>query len=109
MHQVPKIDKWLRSVLWESSLPSPNAGSTETLSLSQPFEIHRLKAKLTLTTNDVKIIQGVRDVFDIIDAPLNPSYAPKESEKNKGKIVLIGRGLRHSNFQSSFMKAILSP
>ncbi|POS87656.1 hypothetical protein EPUL_002419, partial [Erysiphe pulchra] len=108
MHQVYKIDEWLRSVLWESSLPYPTAGSTDTLSLSQSFEIHRLKAKLILSNNDVKIIQGVRDVFEIIDAPFNPSYVPKESEKNKGKIVLIGRGLRYSQFQLSFMKAISS-
>ncbi|RKF55078.1 COBW domain-containing protein 1 [Erysiphe neolycopersici] len=109
IHQVSKIDEWLRSVLWESSLPSLASDPSDTLSLSQSFEIHRLKAKLVLSSNDVKIIQGVRDVFDIIDAPLNPSYVPKETEKNKGKIVLIGRGLIHSHFQSSFMKAIFSP
>lgn len=109
MHQVSKLDEWLRSVLWESSLPGLIKNFTDNISLSQTFEVHRLKAKLILSNNNVKIIQGVRDIFEITDASLNANCVYKESENKTGKVVFIGRGIRNFNFQSSLIKAISSP
>ncbi|KAI2789155.1 COBW domain-containing protein 1 [Penicillium oxalicum] len=87
--QVPRVDSWLQSVLWESALPQPAMGSTESHPLQ--FEIHRLKGILRLQDGSSRIIQAVRDVFEIRDA---------ETTKDDGKpsqalckIVLIGRGL----------------
>lgn len=61
-----------------------------------------MKAKLPLSTGDVKIVQGVRDVFEILDAPQNPSAEPSL----EGKIVLIGRSLLDKPFKESFVDAI---
>ena len=32
-----------------------------------PIEIHRLKARLVFKNGDVKLVQGVREVFEIFD------------------------------------------
>ncbi|KAJ5087381.1 hypothetical protein N7456_010997 [Penicillium angulare] len=89
---VGKVDEWLREVLWESKLPVPeDAGSG---SYPADFEIHRLKGILVFEDGSSKIIQAVRDVFEIRDSE-RPREARGEGEEEKVqcKIVLIGRGL----------------
>ncbi|KAJ2905483.1 hypothetical protein MKZ38_005359 [Zalerion maritima] len=54
---VEAIDRWLQKLLWDSTLP----GGTE------PVEVHRLKARLVLHDGRVRMVQGVREVFDILD------------------------------------------
>lgn len=85
--KVPVIDAWLRSVLWESSLPSPGTSSTGSTPHPEGFEIHRLKGILALDNGTFQIIQAVRDVFEIRDADV------KEDTPAQCKIVLIGTGL----------------
>lgn len=86
--KVIRVDEWLRSVLWESSYPVPTNSSPENAPTN--FEIHRLKGILVLEDGSTRIIQAVRDVFEIRDT---------EPAKDDGsgpvqcKIVLIGRGL----------------
>jgi G3E family GTPase len=53
------------------------------------FDIHRLKGILVTEDGSEKIIQAVRDVFEIRD----PESAPAAERKMQCKIVLIGRGL----------------
>ncbi|PYH36169.1 CobW domain protein [Aspergillus neoniger CBS 115656] len=79
--QVSRVDTWLQSVLWDSVMPLADevSGPTE-------FDIHRLKGILVLSDGSTKIIQAVRDVFEIRDSE------PADG-KNQCKIVLIGRGL----------------
>lgn len=89
--KVPKVDEWLRSVLWESVLPVPsNSASAEPYPTD--FEIHRLKGILYLDDGSSKIIQAVRDVFEIRDSEPRRSDG-QESTTLQCKIVLIGRGL----------------
>ncbi|KAL4874604.1 cobW-domain-containing protein [Aspergillus karnatakaensis] len=84
--KISLVDAWLQSVLWESTLP-PSASSP---TIKPPtFEIHRLKGILALPDGSSKIIQAVRDVFEIRDQVL----APDEEGKRECKIVLIGRSL----------------
>ncbi|KAJ5805194.1 Cobalamin (vitamin B12) biosynthesis CobW-like C-terminal [Penicillium riverlandense] len=96
--KVPRVDEWLRSILWESTFP---ATSTST---AQPndFEIHRLKGILALDDRSSKIIQAVRDVFEIRDAEETPSG--EDTATAQCKVVLIGRGLGSSvePWQESF-------
>jgi G3E family GTPase len=94
--QVDAVDEWLRSVLWENTLPG-QTGSHQ----GSHFEIHRLKGRLVLTDGKQKMIQGVRELFDIID---NPSDGA--SEPGQGKLILIGRHLGDFDFQRSLMVAI---
>lgn len=87
---VPKVDSWLQSVLWESTLPAPASSSPESHPTS--FEIHRLKGILRLEDGSSKTIQAVRDVFEIRDSEPTQSDDDKPSPV-QCKIVLIGRGL----------------
>ncbi|OAT04042.1 CobW domain-containing protein [Blastomyces gilchristii SLH14081] len=82
---VPKVDAWLRSLLWERQLPPTNQGQQKI----EDFEIHRLKGLLCLTDGSTQVIQGVQEVFDITETD---SRHPSASG-NHCKMVLIGRGL----------------
>lgn len=97
--QVGGVDEWLRAVLWENILPNAIADGSQ----GSPFEIHRLKGRLVMKEGGQKMIQGVREVFEIID---NPSAVASESDPVEGKIVLIGRHLRDFDFQKSLLAAI---
>lgn len=75
--------------------------------MSKPFEIHRLKAKLYMQDGSAKIVQGVREVFEIFDAPQQPSHEDVEaSSATEGKVVLIGRNLQAELFQESLSAAL---
>lgn len=80
-------------MLWDCTLPQPHSSPVNTSN----FEVHRLKGILTLNDADsssssTKIIQAVRDVFEIRDSERPPQS--DDSEKPPCcKIVLIGRGL----------------
>ncbi|KAL2872676.1 CobW family GTP-binding protein [Aspergillus lucknowensis] len=90
--KIPRVDAWLRSILWDSILPSPPSLGTATGEIAKRpnFDIHRLKGILALSDGTSKIIQAVRDVFEIRDeAPPTPSDEPK----TQCKLVLIGKGL----------------
>lgn len=96
--QVDRVDQWLRSILWNNQLPGADSKS------NSPLEIHRLKARLVLQNGDVKMIQGVREVFDIFDGERIDDQNDQGSIV--GKIVLIGRGVKEADLEGSFSKAI---
>ncbi|PTD04598.1 hypothetical protein HYE67_003310 [Fusarium culmorum] len=83
--QLDTVDRWLRSVLWDSKLPDAKEESN--------FEIHRSKGRLVFANGDVKMLQGVREVFEINDGP-SGDETPKE-----GKIILIGRNVAGVGFE----------
>ena len=91
--QLVGVDCWLRSVLWDSKLPEIDEGGE--------FEIHRSKGRLVLEDGTVKIMQGVREIFEINDTPPGSSEVAVD-----GKIILIGKGLAGVDFEQSFQKAI---
>ncbi|KAI0100623.1 vitamin b12 biosynthesis, cobw-like protein [Nemania sp. FL0031] len=95
--RLQEIDGWLRSVLWESEVPGTSAEQTK-------FEIHRLKARLIFRDGDTKIVQGVREIFEIVDGEKLGLNVNTSSEA--GKIVLIGRGIHNVNFEQSFLDRI---
>ncbi|KAL2105674.1 hypothetical protein VUR80DRAFT_7935 [Thermomyces stellatus] len=95
--QVEKVDRWLRSVLWDSELPHfPNVA---------PFETHRLKGRLVLHTGEVKMIQGVREIFDMVDSPERVHIGDSSAQ---GKIVVIGRHLVPDQFAKSLSTSLSS-
>lgn len=94
--QVQKIDRWLRSVLWDCELPHfPKAA---------PFETHRLKGRLVLDNGEVKMIQGVREIFEMIDSPERVDAGAS----SQGKLVVIGRHLVSEDFAKSLSMALTS-
>ena len=49
------------------------------------------------------MIQGVRDIFEIVDKSIIGSGKPDAAENSKGKIVLIGKGLMGLGFEESLL------
>ncbi|CRG86936.1 COBW domain-containing protein 6 [Talaromyces islandicus] len=90
--QIPHVDEWLRSVLWESILPVAPGEETPV----PDFEIHRLKGILALTDGSFKVIQAVRDVFEIRDSVNRERQQDDEEAPDHCKIVVIGRDLGQS-------------
>ena len=71
------------------------------------MEIHRLKARLVFKNGDVKLVQGVREVFEIFDGDKSRSGEDgTDAVSQSGKIVLIGRGVTGVDFERSFLEAI---
>ncbi|KAI1115369.1 vitamin b12 biosynthesis, cobw-like protein [Nemania sp. NC0429] len=95
--QLQAVDRWLRSVLWEGEVPGISTKQHD-------IEIHRLKARLVFDDGSEKIVQGVREIFEIVDGETS---APETSTTSQvGKIVLIGRGIHSINFEQSFLARI---
>lgn len=86
------VDRWLQSVLWDSKLP----GSEE----SGKFEIHRSKGRFVFKEGNVKMLQGVREVFEIMDGTVDQDLP------SDGKIILIGRNLAGVDFARSFKQFV---
>ncbi|KFY36548.1 hypothetical protein V495_07812 [Pseudogymnoascus sp. VKM F-4514 (FW-929)] len=106
--QVPNLDAWLRSILWDSKLPDSSTEIAAASSDQSPtFEIYRLKARLPMSDGSVKIVQGVRDVFEIKDALDQTQRAAPELEE--GKIVVIGRDMANLDFERSYFSTHACP
>lgn len=71
------LEQWLQNLLWDDGTGA------------KMYEIYRLKGYIPLTDGSARIVQGVREIFDIIDAE-SANTACEE-----GKIVLIGKGLQN--------------
>lgn len=99
------LDAWLRSILWDSKLPTLGPGRSTHGAEDRKLEIHRLKARLPLSNGDIKIVQGVREVFEILDCPKSDDSA---SGASSGKVVLIGRNLTGVSFEESFINTMNS-
>lgn len=76
----------------------------ETTNLEEPIEIHRLKSRLVFKNGDIKMVQGVREVFEIFDGEQTSSQY--DGLPFKGKLVLIGRGVQEINFERSLLRAL---
>ncbi|KAG6040984.1 hypothetical protein E4U41_006374 [Claviceps citrina] len=87
------VDKWLRSVLWDNKLPESKR--------ENDFEIHRSKGRIVLNDGKAKMLQGVREIFELSDAPQSGETQPGE-----GKIIFIGRNLSRADFVHSFNQSI---
>lgn len=85
------LDGWLRKVLWESKLPGVDQGGVG----SSGWEIHRTKGRVRLKGGEVKMLQGVREIFELIDGVDAAGGEEGEAEgREKGsRIVFIGRNL----------------
>jgi G3E family GTPase len=84
-HCLPILETWLRAVLWRESRRDDNNDSS-----TPPADVHRVKGLLRFTNGSTKILQGVREIFDIIDSRQD---VPCEEVDGGGRIVMIGRRL----------------
>ncbi|MCJ1284527.1 hypothetical protein MMC26_003860 [Xylographa opegraphella] len=91
--KIDRLETWLRKVLWESKLIYPDGTHAD---LSDSVSIHRLKGRILLDSGEVKMVQGVREVFeitDIADAWIQNHGTEESVVPGVGKLVFIGRGL----------------
>ncbi|KAF5009751.1 hypothetical protein F66182_15525 [Fusarium sp. NRRL 66182] len=106
--QLPRVDEWLRSVLWKSIDKYSGGGVADNSTQSSSCEIHRLKGILSLTDGSFKIIQDVREMYEIRDSGRRENQDDETEVPDHCKIVIIGRDLGTSTpWQESFARALL--
>jgi G3E family GTPase len=91
--QVDKFDYFLRTILWEETLPNTTSG--------KPFEVHRLKARIPVTDGRMLLVQGVRNIYDT-----NETKAPPSSEAEQAKLVLIGKAVDQPAMRESLLATL---
>ena len=80
-----KVESFLQQTLWEN------------VANGQPLEVHRVKGILVFN-DDVRVIQGVRDTYDIIKGEnLHPDI-------KCNKLVFIGKNLHKKDLQAELDK-----
>lgn len=90
--QISKLEGWLQSLLWtDLFLTHPDAEGGAT-SAGDRTDIHRIKGRLPMTDGGLRLLQGVREVFEILEAP-NASPNQSVADDEQGKIVVIGRNI----------------
>lgn len=106
-HQLGQIETWLRTLLWEGlELAHPDAkGGNENASTDRT-DIHRIKGRLPLTNGKTKLLQGVREVFEFIDAADASGEGPS-STAQQGKVIIIGRHVDRDALQHSLDQALI--
>lgn len=92
--QVGKFDYFLRTVLWEESLPD---GAEHA-----PFEVHRLKARIPIPDGKMLLIQGVRNIYDTNEVKR------EGTQSEDAKLVLIGKGVDQESLKDSLLKTLAS-
>ncbi|RMY77206.1 hypothetical protein D0862_13602 [Hortaea werneckii] len=95
---LDRLDAWLRSVLWEASLPGHED--------KKGWEIHRTKGRLVMSDGRTKMLQGVREIFEFIDGADVQKDAHSESEEQGGRVVIIGRNVSGESIASTFQESL---
>ncbi|KAF1980129.1 cobW-domain-containing protein [Bimuria novae-zelandiae CBS 107.79] len=90
--QVDRFDRWLRTVLWEETLPGGRK--------NEYFEVHRLKGRVPVVGGKVLLVQGVRTVYDVNES------ADTNANDGEAKLVLIGKGVGQEGFRESLLEVL---
>lgn len=108
--QLDKLDTFLRNLLWTRFFIShPEAEGVSVESAGSRPEIHRTKGRLVMQEGGIKLLQGVREVFEFIDAAdVGTSNESANGSRGAGKIVFIGRNLQPALLQKSLEDAVLA-
>lgn len=100
--QLQSLDAWLRSALWESALPGHEQSVTG-------WEIHRIKGRLLMRGGGVKMLQGVREIFELIDgAAVTAQSTDASQDGSRGKIVVIGRNIGSEATVKAFQQSLFT-
>ncbi|KAK5129418.1 hypothetical protein LTR08_003274 [Meristemomyces frigidus] len=106
------LDAWLRSVLWSRKLPGAKENDSAQPAFS--WEIHRVKGRLSMQDGRAKMLQAVREIFELTDgvgAGDGEDAASAGCGSEGGKIVMIGRNIGGERslaaFQASLEGAVL--
>ena len=91
-YTLTKLDTWIRTVLWDNRLPLDKG--------DHPLVVLRCKGYFQTESGAEYMLQGVRDIYELIEvgrSPSGPTFAP-----DSGKLVLIGKGLVVDAVRQSF-------
>lgn len=91
--QVDLFDLFLRTVLWEETLPGDVP--------HERFEVHRLKGRVPVSDGRVLLLQGVRNLYDLNEKEEKDGIGEEEA-----KLVLIGRRVGQEGFKESLLKLL---
>lgn len=91
---MEKVDKWLQMVLWTSSAP----GFPEI----KGWEVHRTKGRLSQVDGRVTMVQGVREIFELIEG----GAQGEDDTSSSSKIVLIGRGVAATDVAHALQQSL---
>lgn len=92
---LAKVDSWLQKVLWNSSIPGRDD--------LQGWEIHRSKGRLSLADGGVVMLQGVREIFELVES--TPSNQASHDYDNP-KIVFIGRHISLDDIAAGLQQSL---
>ena len=109
--QLQRFESWLQKVLWEATLSLPEKQGPQPAAAE--LSIHRVKGRIILTSGFIKMVQGVRDVFEVTELAQPTKREPCSFESRlrdrAGKLVLIGKGLLDLPWEASMMHSIQDP
>jgi G3E family GTPase len=94
-----KLDQWLRTILWDNCIPGPDPSRKST---NMPWEIHRTKGRIYINDGGIKILQGVREIFELIDG----ARSDDDASDHRGKIVFIGRNIGTESTRQAFQTSL---
>jgi G3E family GTPase len=77
VQKLQMLENWLQTVLWDDGAV-------------KPFEIHRMKGYIPVTDGTARVIQGVREIYEMIEVDRSQIQADQDQS---GKVVFIGRNL----------------
>lgn len=109
--QLPKLDSWLQALLWEGLfLAHPDASAGERDPASKPAsadrtDIHRIKGRLPTVDGKTKMLQGVREVFELLDGADVAGTGDDQIEQ-QGKIVVIGRNIGDEEGRAKLQRSL---
>jgi len=105
--KLDRLETWLRTLLWEGlELAHPDAQGGDANASTDRTDIHRIKGRILLSDGRTKLLQGVREVFEFIDAADASGEGSSQTMEQKGKIIIIGRNVNRDALQHSLDQAI---
>lgn len=91
LQQAEQLEGYIQQATWDNQL------------LGVPVEIHRTKGKLVDTNGNVRVIQGVRDTYDVMDTS-QVEDLNEVGDKHPSKLVFIGKNLSKQLMLESFAR-----
>lgn len=94
--QMRLFENWIQHVLWENKIDG------------REVEVHRIKGRFVQTNGQVKILQGVRETYELVDMRDEPEPELLNS-KFPSKLVFIGKYLVRDRIKKTFTWALNLP
>jgi len=104
-HQLSKLDAWLRALLWDGLFLKHPDAEDGAKSAGDRTDIHRIKGRLPTVDGRLKLLQGVREVFEFVDAMDTVAESGAAGE-SRGKIIMIGRNIGGEEGQMRMQKSL---